>query len=491
MPSIVEQLDQIVFSMSSFIPEITLVLGMLLLIITDLIRSKTNFAIVIALFVLVAYATFLELQQAIDFKLKPQFLFDEMLYLDAKGSFFKLSIALFSIFICLHTFVFEQANWRKDLRQTEFYVVLIAIVLGLFIMAMAVNLISLFVAIELVSMGSYILVAFSREKNSLEAAIQYLIFGATSSAIMLYGFSMLYGMTGSMVFVGKAFQPHLLAQQPLSIFIGSFMAVGGLLFKLAAVPFHVWTPQVYEASPTPTVSFLSVLPKIAALLALMRLLEALGFAQNNALVGIIAASLLIGNFSALWQLDAKKMLAYSSIAHAGFMLVGLCATSKLGSEATTFYVVTYGFINLAAFVLLDVLSQHSGSMQLDSFAGLGRKQPILGVAAVVIALALVGLPPTVGFSGKLLIFTALWDAFQQSQDLTLFYLLIFGLVNAAISLFYYLKIPYQLFFKETDSAIPFVFTLAQKALLAALTIPIIILFFKPEWLMDVIGQLRL
>ena len=139
MPSIVEQLDQIVFSISSFIPEITLVLGMLLLIITDLIRPKTNFAIVIALFVLVAYATFLELQQAIDFKLKPQFLFDEMLFLDAKGSFFKLSIALFSIFICLHTFVFEQANWRKDLRQTEFYVVLIAIVLGLFIMAMAVK----------------------------------------------------------------------------------------------------------------------------------------------------------------------------------------------------------------------------------------------------------------------------------------------------------------------------------------------------------------
>ncbi len=488
-----DQINHVLGSASRLLPELTLVLGFLFFIIADLFLTKNpnqrfTRRFVVLVLMLVGYAIFLEMH-VLDFQKNGQFLFDKMLFQDSKAALFKEFIIIYTLFICIHTFVFEKASWKASLQHNEFYIILLSIVLGLCLMTMTVNFVSLFVAIELVSIGSYLLVALPKEQKSLESAINYLIFGATSSAIMLYGFSLLYGMTGDAVFVDENFAQKIYNHNPLLIFTASLMAMGGLLFKIAAAPFHVWTPDVYENTPTPVVSFLSVLPKIAALLALMRFLEGIQFTETRLLIGIIVASLLIGNFSALWQMDTKKMLAYSSIAHAGFMLVGLCVSSEIGMQSATFYVITYGLINVAAFFLLDILAINSGSVSINSFAGLGKKAPWLGICAVLIAIALVGLPPTVGFTGKLLIFTALWDGFQVSGDKYLFFLLIFGLINAAISLFYYLKIPFEMFFRESQNEARIEVSLIQQIILIALTVAIVWLFFQPELVMNLIEKI--
>jgi NADH-quinone oxidoreductase subunit N len=488
-----DQINHVLGSLSQLLPELTLVLGFLFFIIADLFLTKNpnqrfTRRFVVLVLLLVGYAVFLEMY-VIDIHRKGQFLFDKMLFQDSKAALFKEFIIIYTLFVCVHTFVFEKAAWKESLQHNEFYIILLSIVLGLLLMTMAVNLVSLFVAIELVSIGSYLLVALPKQQKNLEAAINYLIFGATSSAIMLYGFSLLYGMTGDVVFVEEDFAQKVFNHQPLLVFTASLMAMGGLLFKIAAAPFHVWTPDVYQNAPTPVVSFLSVLPKIAALLALMRFLEGIHFEETRLLIGVISASLIIGNFSALRQVDAKKMLAYSSIAHAGFMLVGLCVSSEIGMQSATFYVLTYGLINVAAFFLLDILAINSGSVAINSFAGLGKKSPWLGICAVLIAIALVGLPPTVGFSGKLLIFTALWDGFQTSGDKYLFFLLIFGLINAAISLFYYLKIPFEMFFRESQNEAAIEITLVQQIILTVLTIAIVWLFFQPEILMRLVERI--
>lgn len=411
-------------------------------------------------------------------------LFGELIYLDDKSLYFKILITISAVAVLLHL-------WVVGYKVVgEFYAIFMALVWGLYIMTMTTNWLMLYVSLEMVSICSYILVVFNKGKINSEAGIKYLLFGATSSAIMLYGISLLYGMTGTMNFVGQEFATFL-GQNPTWIStVAIFMAIGGLLFKLSAVPFHSWTPDVYEATPTPIVAFLSIAPKAAVMLVLIRLFSALSIDFQLIMSVVILASITVGNLSALWQTNTKRMLGYSTIAHAGFMLVGILATNTIGVQAAIFYISTYLFITLAAFLLVDLLALKTESYELESLRGLGQENIFLGLAAVIIMVALVGLPPTAGFTGKLLIFSALWEAYQSSGKNILLIVLLFGLLNTAISIFYYLKIPYYMIFKEAKIGVKYYqIGILRKAFLMIFLYYIVYLFFNPSDLMNLIGSL--
>jgi NADH-quinone oxidoreductase subunit N len=411
-------------------------------------------------------------------------LYSGLLFLDNKSIFFKLLITISAVAVLLHV-------WIIGYKVVgEFYAIFVALVLGLFVVSMTTNLLMLYVSIEMVSICSYILVAINKSKANAEAGIKYLLFGATSSAVMLYGISLLYGMTGTLNFVGQEFAAFL-GQNPTWVAnVAIFMTIGGLLFKLSAAPFHSWTPDVYEATPTPVVAFLSIAPKAAVVLILIRLYHSLSIDFSLITAVIILASLTIGNLSALWQTNTKRMLGYSTIAHAGFMLVGLLATNLIGLQATIFYIASYLFITIAAFLLVDLLALKTESYELESLKGLGQENIFLGLAAVIIMVALVGLPPTVGFTGKLLIFTALWEGYQTSGSSIMLVVLLFGLINTAISIFYYLKIPFYMIFKEAKIGVKFYHVgLLRKTFLSIFLFFIIYLFLNPDKLMRIIGKL--
>nr|MBP6386949.1 NADH-quinone oxidoreductase subunit N [Pseudarcicella sp.] len=366
-------------------------------------------------------------------------------------------------------------------------------VLGLYLLTMSVNLMMVYLSLEIVSIASYIFTLFEKDKKASEGAIKYILFGAVASAIMLYGMSLLYGITGSLVYISPEFSRGLAAVKPVVSTIAIILSLAGFLFKLSLAPFHIWTPDVYQTAPTPIVSFFSIAPKIGVFLVLMRFVESINIDIQYILIFIAIATITVGNFSAIWQQNTKRLLAYSSIAHAGFMLVGIIASSKAGSEAMFFYITTYLFANFAAFYLIDLAESNSSEKNdfssIELLKGLGLKNPFYGITMVFVMISLAGLPPTIGFIAKLNIFSSLWETAQRSNQTALTTLFIFGLMNTAVALFYYLKIPYYLFFKKANSDSTFKLSLGQKIVLMLFILPLIALMFSPNSLLDLINAL--
>lgn len=272
----------------------------------------------------------------------------------------------------------------------------------------------------------------------------------------------------------------------------------GTFFKLSLSPFHSWAPDVYEGSPMPIVAYLSVGPKLGGLVALCVFLSTqieVSVIQNFRWKEILAIlsiiTMIIGNFSALLQSNVKRMLAYSSIAHAGFLLIGFIAFSDFGIKSLLFYSSIYFLMNYSIFLLVDIFVTHTNSENMKDFAGLGLKNPFLGVLTVITILSLIGLPPTAGFFAKLLIFTALWKTSQQEMSQLLYYLVIIGLFNTVIALFYYIKIPFYLFFQKgekTESKINL--TIGHKIVLLLITLPLLVFFVSPTILLELFHYLN-
>jgi NADH-quinone oxidoreductase subunit N len=407
---------------------------------------------------------------------EPAFRFQPLLFLDKQAVFFKILITVAWIFTLIHVRIL-----KYDFPP-EYHALLIAAVAGMNLLSMSTHLLSIYLSLELISISSYLLVALSPYKKAAEGAIKYLLFGAASSAVMLYGISLIYGLTGTMDITSEAITIGLSNNPDLVVTVTIVLTLAGLLFKLSLVPFHVWTPDVYEAAPTPLVSFLSVAPKAAVVLVLMRLAGILPAQYFPILGGIALISMTIGNVAALWQTNARRLLAYSSIAQAGYLLVGIAAYSRFGFESAVFYTAAYLVINLSAFFMIDLL-QPKRETKLAEYEGLGRKNIWISVAVTVVMVALAGLPPTAGFTSKLLVFSALWESYHQQQFPWMLWLLIGGILNAAISLAYYMRLPYLLFFKsintksiKTNNGIP------GKVIASLLIVTLLLLFFNPEWL---------
>lgn len=495
--SLTDQLNDIINSLGGFGPEVWLSASFCVLLIAELIVLRSSRTQVRRL--LAGLSVGSVLIAGIWAALLPTrgFLFMHLLFVDNQALFIQVLIALSAVFVLIYEFLTFERPEEAELSKLpiEWYALLVAMTLGLFLMSMSVNMLSVYLSIELVSICSYLLTALTANRKASEGGIKYLLFGAISSAIMLYGMSLLYGMTGTLDITANSFGAELAGQDSAVVAVALLLTMAGLLFKLAGVPFHIWTPDAYEAAPVPVAAFFSVGPKAAAVLVLMRVVTALPVESplggatvmvvQTPLAVLALAGILIGNLSALRQTDAKRLLAYSTIAHAGFLLVGVVALSDAGFEAVLFYIGTYLFISLAAFFLIDLLAQSNGSdLTIKNFAGLGPKQPVLSIALTVVMLALTGLPPTVGFTAKLLSFSALYEAYQRSGDGWLLALFVLGLLNALISLVYYLKIPFLLFFRSpATQQEPIPLPRAAVWLSIGLTVPVIGLFLKPDLLL--------
>jgi NADH-quinone oxidoreductase subunit N len=499
-----EQLSQILQNLGILLPELLLSTSFLGLILIDLFlhqdlknrhqivkdASQANHFLMILSVIIILITINFTVEQL--YNTNDSFLFDRMMILDSKAITFKFLILITTIFVLGHIYV------TKKSFGGEFYALLISMVLGLCLMTMSVNLLMIYLSIEIVSISSYILTAIEKSKKGLESGLKYILFGATSSAVMLYGMSLLYGMTGTLDITSPDFSRGLTQIDIVVSTVAIVLTISGFLFKVSAAPFHIWTPDVYESAPTSVVAFFSVAPKIAGFLVAIRFYSAIPDQLQNITAVLALASITFGNFSALWQTDAKRMLAYSTIAHSGFILIGLVSMSQLGMNAIVFYLVIMLFTNLAAFLLIDFVNlaniEHRTEASVASnieqqFKGLGRVNPFYGIMMLIVMVSLAGLPPTAGFLAKLNIFTALWESYQTTHESIMLWLFIFGLMNTAISLFFYLKIPFMMFFKEPLENQHFELNSKQYFLAIVLVLPILILFFKADWLMDLVSYL--
>ena len=364
-------------------------------------------------------------------------------------------------------------------------------------MVMASNLLSIYISIELVSISSYMLTIFNFNRKSIESALKYLLFGAVASAIMLYGISLLYGYTGTLNIFSEEFIVKLQAVPALPRFLALLMTFSGFLFKMAVVPFHVWTPDVYEGAPVSLIAFFSVVPKLAGLVIFARFFyivnnHSLGIDWRY-LFGIISLlTMFIGNLAAIWQKDAKRMMAYSSIAHSGYLMVGVLAVSVWGLQSVAIHASVYLLMNFLVFMIIELYSPVIGGTEISGYSGHFRSSPIYASLLIIGFISLVGLPPTGGFTSKMMLFSSAWYSYSQGGEKILLWLVILGLVNTLFSLYYYLRIPYFMVFKDQVKDFPGKVPIRSGFLGLGLflTALIIIIFIKPDWLVDLLNNLN-
>ncbi len=331
----------------------------------------------------------------------------------------------------------------RSRHQGEFYALLLFSTLAICLLGTAINLIMIFLAFDFLSITSYILTGYLRDdRRSTEAAIKYFLYGAALSAVMLYGMSWFYGLTGSTDLIGiaAALRETERTLRPI-ILPALIMMAAGFAFKVAAVPFHQWAPDAYEGAPTPVTAFLSVGPKIAGFALIMRVmltalpidLENLALDWRTLLMALAALTMTVGNLVALWQQNIKRLLAYSSIAQAGYILIGVVAASPRGVTAVLLYLTAYALANLGAFAAVIAFSNQTGSDAIEDYAGLSKRAPALALVLIICLLSLGGIPPTAGFIGKLYLFSA---AIEEG----LLWLAVVGVINSVISLACYWKV---------------------------------------------------
>ena len=335
---------------------------------------------------------------------------------------------------------------KQQMAAGAFYAVLLFAATGALFMVGAGNVITFYIGLETLTIPSYVLAGMMRDERSNEAGIKYCLNGAMASAVLLYGFSLLYGATGTTDLVGMADALRTSALGPLQV-SGLLMVMTGLGFKISAVPFHLWAPDTYQGAPTPVTAFLSVVSKGASFAAILRIFF-VGLAPLQAdwslLFGILSVlTMTIGNISALWQTNLKRLLAYSSIAHAGYMMAGLAAGNGTGMSAVMFYVFAYAFMNLGAFATVIAIGNNGDGEEVASLNGLVRRSPWLAVAMLLFMLSLIGIPFFPGFWGKLYLFRATIEG-------GLTWLAIAIAVNSAISVWYYYGVIRAMFVEQGE-----------------------------------------
>jgi NADH-quinone oxidoreductase subunit N len=391
---------------------------------------------------LVAAAAFVAaaVVSAVQFHHAARFAFDQTLRIDSFGQAARLIV--FSA--GLLTVILGQGEDGADDRPVEFHALLLTAAAGMSLLAVANSFVTLFVALELFSLALYVLVAIRTEREpGLEGAFKYLLIGSVGAAFLLYGSALVYGSTGQLEFTRIRTALSSGQSHPVLLMAGLALVAVGLTFKANAAPFHLWTPDAYQGAPTPVTAFMSASTKATALIAVMRVLVVSFPRQAEvweiAVAAVAITSFVLGNLGALRQTDVKRMLAYSTIGHTGFLLTAVAADSAAGARALLYYLAVYAAMNVGAFALLAVRERELGRpVAIADFTGWGYRRPLLGAAMLVFMLSLAGFPPTGGFLGKLYIFSA---AVQAGQT----WLAIVGVVATMVALVYYLKIPLALY----------------------------------------------
>ena len=484
-------------SLQLFVPEIALVAGILLLLVWDMafVRLRRGPAAFIALCSL-ACATVVTLVSARSGAVE---LFNGLVVRDAFADFFKLFFYVVTGIVVIISLRAQDAiDYREnDPEAAEFFALLLTLNLGMNLMAAASDLMMAYIALEMVSLISYIVVGF-RKRNlaSSEAALKYVIFGGVASGVMLFGLSLLYGLSGATDFVTvRAALVERGADVLPVLVMGVVCVLAGFGYKVAAVPFHMWCPDVYEGAPTPITAFLSVGPKAAGFALLLRFFAGDGSAVPDdqqlmgvpwaVLLGVIsAATMTLGNLSAILQSNVKRLLAYSSIAHAGYLLMAFCVFSHEAQSAIIFYLVAYLLMNLGAFIVVIGFSEAGVGETIDSYNGLGVRAPLVAAAMGVFLFSLTGIPPMAGFIGKFYLFAAV----IKKGGLFFWVLALIGILNSAISLFYYARILKAMFFNKGEVTTPLAVPGVHRTAAGLLAVPTILLGIYWAPLMDYISR---
>jgi len=483
--------DYLVNSLYLIKPEIAISITLVILVLVDLIMgSNKKFLPYIAILGLAAAGYFIIEQfgmNSLAFVSKGS---RGMVIADPFGAFFKGIVVFASLFVVYFSTASEEIKASFD-RHGEYYTLIFGMILGMFFMIAASDLILIYLSLELVSLSSYVLAGFSKKSiRSSEASLKYVIYGGVSSGIMLFGISILYGITGST----NLFEINSLIQitnvPSLTFVLAGILIFVGIGYKISAAPFHFWTPDVYEGAPITITAFLSVASKAAGFALLIRfikitfirsvdsngawqLVELIDWRTFFIVISILTMTL--GNFAALWQDNLKRMLAYSSIAHAGYLLLGMAVLSNQGLIAIIIYFAVYAMMNLGAFFVVMLIANKTGSENIDDYKGLGYSQPFLGVALGIFLVSLTGLPPTAGFVGKLYLFIALVDAKMIA-------LAVVALLNSVVSLYYYIRVLKNLFLVKPETEVTdFKVSFSNGLIVVLLAAPIIFfgLYFTP------------
>lgn len=450
-------IDNFAQSIPYFKPELAILATFIVAILLDLIfKNEKNIAGYTSIVGLIITGVFLAQLSG-----QSASLFNGLIVVDPFSTFFKFIVLIATLLIVIMSFSYKEL-YEDHRKVGEYYSIITGMTFGMFLLCSATNLISIYLAIETMSLSSYILAGYTKEiKRASEASLKYVVYGAFSSGVMIYGMSILFGATGSL-------DVNTINQQILSgsvelipIIISGLMILVGFGYKISAVPFHYWTPDVYEGAPITITSFLSVASKAAGFAVFIRFFkdaylyssidggniwQSLPDFDWKIVVAILSvASMVIGNFVAIWQDNIKRMLAYSSIAHAGYMLMGVTVMTSAGIAAVMIYFVMYLIMNLGAFYIAQLIENEIHSDNINDYNGLGSRAPALAVLMAIFLISLTGIPPTAGFIGKLYIFSAVIEA-------DMIWLAVVGILNSVISLFYYAKVMRNMFIRSNESS---------------------------------------
>jgi NADH-quinone oxidoreductase subunit N len=372
--------------------------------------------------------------------------FWDMVNVDTFSVFFHFLVTAVTAVVILTSYEYMQV---QQIRAGEYYGLILFGGVGMCLMSSAVELVLIFIALEISSISTYVLAGFRRRAAiSSEASLKYFLLGSFATAFFLYGVALMFGATGStsITVIGNAFRS---GQIPMLAYVGIALMFVGLGFKVAAAPFHIWTPDVYEGAPAPIVGFMSTAPKAAVFAVLLRIMFEASAPGRVWLIWISAAlSMTLGNIGALVQNNVKRLLAYSSIAHAGYLLVAFAALPNNGIPAAMFYSASYAAMNVGAFAVVSHFANAGERyVTLEDYAGLGRRSPLLAAALTIFLLSLIGIPITGGFFAKFYVFSAALQA-------NLVGLVIIGVLNSAVGAYYYLRVIVMMYMREPREEVP-------------------------------------
>lgn len=407
----------------------------------------------------------------------------DMLIVNAQAAKWKILLGLSMLVVLLFPLPLTVKRPRG-----EYFLLLTGVLLGASLLVIANHFMMVLISLEMISLTSYLLTGLARTRYSAEAAVKYFLFGAAATAVMVYGVSWLYGITGHVSLSGSElamlennFYPDWVP------FLVVTLISSGILFKVAVAPWHIWVPDVYEQTPTPVVAMFSVIPKLAGFAFLIKWIAWLEWpVEEVAVLAVLTMS--VGNFAALRQVNVKRMMGYSSIAHSGFLMMALLFPGD--ASVLFFYAAVYIFMNLGAFLLINYYERMYRIQLIKEYDGFFRISPLFGIYLVVFMVALTGLPPTAGFTAKLFLFSAVLAQFQESGSALLMFTFVFGIINAVVSFAYYVRIPYGMIFRDMHSSVNIFkkYSVLENFLCLFLVLAVLLLFFKPEWLMGWINN---
>lgn len=426
-----------------FMPELSLAVFAIVVILVDLFIQRKELLVMVSLAGLVISVGFTLAMWGSN----SQAIFNDMVVVDNFACFFKLLFLGITGLVILASVDYVSKFARF---QGEYYALVLLSALGMMLMAATAELISIYIALELTSICLYILVGFLKDTKSTEASLKYLLLGAVASAILLYGMALVFGFTGKTQLGEIAQVIQAMPQQTLlaspALILGIVLLVAGFGFKIAAIPFHMWVPDVYEGAPTPITAYLSVASKAAGFAIILRVFyssfglpEWLSLDWGLIFAVLSAIGMTLGNVIAIPQVNIKRMLGYSSIAQAGYLMVGLATMGVspvadiLGRSGVLFFLVAYALTNLGAFIAIIAISNKLDSDLIDDYSGMGKRAPLLALALTLCLISLIGIPPAAGFMAKFYIFSG---AVQHG----LLWLVVIAVINSVVSAYYYLRV---------------------------------------------------